>query len=387
MAADWDVVPLGDVVTLQRGFDLPTQDRQPGTVPIVSSSGITGTHSEARVKGPGVVTGRYGTIGEVFYISEDFWPLNTTLYVRDFKGNDPLFVSYLLRTIDYGAHNDKSSVPGVNRNHLHTVPVLRPPLPEQRAIAHILGTLDDKIELNRRMSETLEGMARALFKSWFVDFDPVRAKAEAGDSRLRKPFADLFPSRLVDSELGEIPEGWEVRSIGDLLELSYGKALKDEKRQHGSIPVFGSNGQIGWHNERLAPGPGIVVGRKGNPGVVTWAAKDFFVIDTAFYVAPKLSGQSLHFLLHALRSHDFAALGTDSAVPGLNRNIAYMSQQLVPTQPLLDRFDRIARCLAERAHGLEEESRTLSALRDALLPKLMSGEIRVGELPAARHAR
>jgi type I restriction enzyme S subunit len=252
-----------------------------------------------------------------------------------------------------------------------------PPIGDQRAIGHILGALDDKIELNRRMSETLEAMAGALFKSWFVDFDPVRAKAEQRDPGVPKPLADLFPARLVDSELGEIPEGWEVRPLGDLLELAYGKALKAEDRRDGTIPVYGSNGQVGWHNKRLAAGPGVVVGRKGNPGVVTWAETDFFVIDTAFYVAPKSPALNLHFLFHALRSHDLASLSADSAVPGLNRNLAYMSKQSLPGQPVLEWFAKAARSLAERAHWLEEESRTLATLRDTLLPKLISGELRV----------
>jgi len=174
-------------------------------------------------------------------------------------------------------------------------------------------------------------MARALFKWWFVDFDPVRAKAEGRDPGLPQALADLFPDRLVDSELGEIPEVWEVRALGDLLELAYGRALKAEDRRKGTVPVFGSNGQIGWHDEALAGGPGIVVGRKGNPGVVTWAQTDFFVIDTAFYVVLKPKCASLRFVFHALRLHDLASLGADSAVPGLNRNLAYVSPQLLPS--------------------------------------------------------
>ena len=150
MAGEWVEVPLGDVITLQRGFDLPSQNRRPGKVPIVSSSGISDYHSEVGVKGPGVVTGRYGTIGQVFLINEDYWPLNTTLWVKDFHGNDPHFASYLLRTIDFQSCSDKSSVPGVNRNDLHRISVLLPPIPEQKAIAVVLGALDDKIELNRR---------------------------------------------------------------------------------------------------------------------------------------------------------------------------------------------------------------------------------------------
>ena len=141
MASEWPQVPLGEVITLQRGFDLPSRDRKPGKVPILSSSGITDYHSEVRVPGPGVVTGRYGTIGQVFLVKEGFWPLNTTLWVKDFHGNDPLWVSYLLRTIDFMSCSDKSSVPGVNRNDLHRIPVLRPPLDEQCTIADVLARI------------------------------------------------------------------------------------------------------------------------------------------------------------------------------------------------------------------------------------------------------
>lgn len=252
-----------------------------------------------------------------------------------------------------------------------------PPLAEQRAIAHILGTLDDKIELNRRLNETLEAMARVLFKSWFVDFDPVRAKAEGRDAHLPKEIADLFPDRFEDSELGEIPVGWEVETLGELLELAYGKALKADNRAHGDVPVYGSNGQVGWHDERLVVGPGVVVGRKGNPGTVTWSPTDFFPIDTTFYVVPKGRCPSLHFLFHALRTHDLAALGADSAVPGLNRNLAYMSKQVAPPGIVLGMYDQHVHGLAERVHQINEQSRTLSALRDTLLPKLISGELRL----------
>ena len=150
------------------------------------------------------------------------------------------------------------------------------------------------------MNETLEAMARALFKSWFVDFDPVRAKMEGRDPYLTPELWSLFPDRLVPSELGEIPEGWEVRALGELVELAYGKALRAADRKSGSIPVYGSNGQVGWHDEGLVAGPGIVVGRKGNPGVVTWAHGNFFPIDTTFYVVPRDDNGGLPFLFFTL---------------------------------------------------------------------------------------
>jgi type I restriction enzyme S subunit len=157
----WEVVPLKEVVELQRGFDLPSRLRKAGNVPVVSSSGVTGTHESAMVKGPGVVTGRYGTLGQVFYVEEDFWPLNTTLFVKDFKGNNPLFVSYLLQTLQMGDHNDKSAVPGVNRNSLHIIPVGKPQPDEQAEIGASLAMLEKKI----RVAEAEHATAGRLFSS------------------------------------------------------------------------------------------------------------------------------------------------------------------------------------------------------------------------------
>jgi type I restriction enzyme, S subunit len=143
---DWSATNLGKFMMLQRGYDLPHRERKIGDIPIITSSGFGGTHSESKALAPGVVTGRYGTIGDVFYVQEDFWPLNTTLYVKNFYGNNPLFASYLLKTIDFHSHSGKSGVPGVNRNDLHELIIRIPPLAEQEAIAHTLSDIDALIE-------------------------------------------------------------------------------------------------------------------------------------------------------------------------------------------------------------------------------------------------
>ncbi|OHE59592.1 MAG: hypothetical protein A2Z47_04370 [Thermodesulfovibrio sp. RBG_19FT_COMBO_42_12] len=231
------------------------------------------------------------------------------------------------------------------------------------AIASILDALDDKIELNRKMNETLEDMARAIFKSWFVDFDP-----------------GLGPHKeWQDSPLGKIPKGWEVDGIGDVVELAYGKALKEEVRQPGHIPVYGSNGQVGWHNEKLVDGPGIVVGRKGNPGIVTWVPTDFYPIDTTFYIIPKGIVTSMYYLYHVLRLQDLPSLGADSAVPGLNRNMAYMNKMLVAPPEIISAFDNQVKPLADKVNHNNDQARTLATIRNTLLPKLMSGEIEVND--------
>jgi type I restriction enzyme S subunit len=202
MTNGWTRTLLGEVVTLQRGFDLPERFRLPGKVPIVSSSGITGFHADSKVHGPGVVTGRYGTLGEVFYLENDFWPLNTTLWVKDFKGNDPRFISYLLATLNLGHHNAAGAVPGLNRNALHLLPVTIPPPLIQKKIASLLCAYEDLMENITHRIRILDETARMIYREWFIN--------------LRFPGHESV--KMIDSELGPIPDGWRVTTIDDLTE-------------------------------------------------------------------------------------------------------------------------------------------------------------------------
>lgn len=243
-----------------------------------------------------------------------------------------------------------------------------PPIQEQTVIAKILSDLDLKIALNRSMNSTLEAIGQALFRRWFVELEFPDGEG--------KPYRSSG-GEMVDSELGEVPKGWSIKTVGEVIELAYGKALKDDIRRQGSVPVYGSNGQIGWHNEKLVEGPGIVVGRKGNPGIITWSHTAFFPIDTTFYVVPKGMIRSMYYLFFALQLQDLPSLGADSAVPGLNRNMVYMNKMVVPSPKILQVFDEYMREIYNKIQANDEQSRTLASLRDALLPKLMSGEIRV----------
>ena len=194
----WRDCTLGDVITLKRGHDLPEKKRVVGSVPVVSSSGITGFHNEAKVAPPGVVTGRYGTIGEVFFIEESYWPLNTALYVIDFMDNDPRFVAYLLRNTLRNYKTEKAAVPGVDRNVLHTLKVRVPSANEQAVIVSILSAYDDLIENNRRRIALLEEAARLLYREWFVHF--------------------RFPGHEHVKIIDDLPEGWERRTLVDVVE-------------------------------------------------------------------------------------------------------------------------------------------------------------------------
>ena len=354
---------------------------------------ITDEHAQrlanANVKRGDVVFTHAGNIGQAAYIPENskferYVISQRQFYMRcDRTKAVPEFVALYFKSPE-GQHQllantSQVGVPSIAQpvTYLRTIRIPLPTLPEQRAIAHVLGTLDDKIELNRRMNQTLEEMAHAIFKDWFVDFGPTRAKMEGRELYLPAEVWDLFPDRLVSSELGEVPEGWEVKPLEELVELAYGKALRAVNRNGGPIPVYGSNGQVGWHDKRLVAGPGIVVGRKGNPGIVTWSYGDFFPIDTTFYVVPKDDNVGIPFLFFALTHQDLPSISADSAVPGLNRNLAYMNRQIVPDRMIIAKFNDYASDIFSRCYRMEEESHAVAAQRDTLLPKLVSGELRV----------
>ncbi len=395
---DWLKVSLGEVVTLQRGFDLPSQNRKTGKVPIVSSSGISDYHSEVGVKGPGVVTGRYGTIGKVFFVQEDYWPLNTTLWVKDFHGNDPMFSSYLLRTVDFNSCSDKSGVPGVNRNDLHRIPVLLPPLPTQHAIAHVLGTLDDLIELNRETNEIMEEMARALFKSWFVDFDPVRAKLEGRPpAGMDAATAALFPDHFQDSELGQIPKGWEVGPILRQADLLSGGTPKTDVPSYwgGEVPWASAKdvSQCGEaflvNTERTITKLGVeksstkiipafatvIVARGATTGRLTMFGHEMAMNQTCYGLRSK-SDAPFSLYCHA---RDFSERlvqgGHGSIFDTITTSTFDATDVILPPKELLLAFDRFTGPMFDQILSNLRESRDLATLRDTLLPKLLSGEV------------
>jgi type I restriction enzyme, S subunit len=192
-----------------------------------------------------------------------------------------------------------------------------PPLPEQRAIAHILGMLDDKIELNRQMNETLEAMARALFQSWFVDFEPVRAKAKRCDPGLANEMADLFPDRFEYSDLGEVPAGWRVGRLDDVLVLQRGFDLPAAARTPGRYPVLAASGPNGTHNQFMVRGPGVTTGRSGVLGNVFYTHEDFWPLNTSLWVK-EFKHSTPAYAFHLLRWLDFGAFNAGSAVPTRN---------------------------------------------------------------------
>ena len=345
-------------------------------------------------------------MGAVSYCAKDYWPHNTVLYVTDFLGNDERFTYYFLRYLNLRRFDSGSAQASLNRNYVYPIRVAVPCVEEQRAIAHIIGTLDDKIELNRRMNETLEEMARALFKSWFVDFDPVRAKSEGRDPGLPHVLADLFPDSFDDSELGDIPRGWSIGRFGDVVDHVRDQenplASPDTLFHHFSIPAFDDGRSpkldLGESIKSLKSRVpvGAVLLSKLNPAIErVWLVDvrpgDRAVCSTEFLPLTARAPFTRSYLYCLARSRLFRqqigslVTGTSNSHQRAQVDSILNLPVICPPAPIAAAFDRAVNALLSRTLECRRESRTLTAVRGVLLPKLISGELRVpnAERPGA----
>jgi len=386
---------------LQRGFDITRKEQQTGKVPVISSGGIGSYHNIAKVIGPGVVLGRKGVVGSVYYQQCDYWPHDTTLWVKDFHGNDPHFVYYFFKSIarqiaslDVGSAN-----PTLNRNHLHPTRVLWPPLKEQQAIAAILGALDDKIENNRRTNETLEAMARAIFQSWFVDFDPVHAKA-AGQrpTGMDDATAALFPDEFQDSALGLIPKGWEVGTLGDVAQqrrdgvrvadIQAGEhyiGLEHMPRRSIALDSWEDGEVITSNKSRFSKGDFLFGKLRPYFHKVGVAPVDG-VCSTDIVVVQPMAEDWYGPVLAVITSDKFVdevtAASTGTKMPRTSwGNMSKFSIVMPPKSIALDYTKIVNEKVAAICCNIHE-SKYLSTTRDTLLPKLLSGELRVPDAEA-----
>jgi type I restriction enzyme S subunit len=380
----WQSCRLGDVLTLKRGHDLPEHLRQEGNVPVVSSSGVTGRHIEAKAKAPGVVTGRYGTIGEVFYLEEDYWPLNTALYVIDFKGNNPRFSAYFLRNILKGYQSEKAAVPGVDRNVLHEIKVRAPSYAVQCRISDFLSAYDDLIGNNCRRMALLDESARLLYQEWFV--------------RLR--FPGYEHTRIVDG----VPEGWRRSTLVESCTSLEDGDWVESKDQGGDdfrllqISNIGSNEFVETGNYRyiseqtfnrlrcreILPGH-ILISRMPKPIGRAWLAtempwKMITAVDGAILV-PNEEIADRYFMLYHLNSPSNIEHCERRAVgatrPRISRRELASTPILVPSPRIQRQFRDVVEFLNLQRNNLYRQNGKLRAARDLLLPRLMSGEIAV----------
>jgi len=374
----WRDCKLGDVITLKRGHDLPASQRQDGEVPIVSSSGVTGRHSEPKAKAPGVITGRCGTLGEVFYVEEDYWPLNTALYVTDFKGNHSRFVAYFLQNVLINYQSDKAAVPGVNRNVLHELKVRCPDNYAQERIADFLSAYDDLIENNRRRMALLEAAAQHLYQEWFV--------------RLRFPGCKRF--RITKG----VPEGWDTQALDELCRIGRGASPRPIAAfMGGDVPwfkigdatasespfIFSTREHVTQDGAKksmmLDPGA-LILSNSATCGIPYFTAVAGCVHDGWLHFSDlkRLSRQFLYCFLYSKRVELVCSVGDGSTQKNLNTAaVGRLKVTLPRTNSLLARFDEAVTPMFSMILNLATQNQRLRAARDLLLPRLMNGEFMV----------
>ncbi len=356
---EWRECLLGEIVTLQRGFDITQKQQKLGNYPVVSSSGIKSYHDEWKVEGPGVVIGRKGSLGTVFYMAHNFWPHDTTLWVKDFHGNSPSFVYHFLKEFDLGRYDVGSSNPTLNRNHVHLLTASLPPFPEQQAIAQVLSSLDDKIDLLHRQNKTLEAIAETLFRQWFIE--------EAQDDWEEGTLKDEF-----DFTMGQSPPG---------------NSFNEEGR---GTPMFQGNADFGFRfpkervytmePKRLASKLDTLVSVRAPVGAQNMANKECcigrgvaafrFRINSSFYTYTYFKIRSL--------MEEIKQFNNEGTVFGsISKSDLNALSIAIPSSKLVLVFEREVKPVNDKVIKNCEQIRTLEKLRDTLLPKLMSGEVRV----------
>jgi type I restriction enzyme S subunit len=373
---NWIETTIGEQITLQRGVDITQKQMVEGNVPVISSGGISGYHNTAVSTGPGVIVGRKGSIGTVYYVGSDYWPHDTTLWVKDFKGNNPRFVYYFLKGLNLKRLDVGSANPTLNRNTVHPIPTIWPKGPVQDKIADILGSLDDKIELNRCMNETLEQLTMALYKHCFLDFGP---------------FQD---GEFVDSCEGIIPKGWTFKRLVEVVtinERSIGKKYPFDQIEYIDISSVGTGVLEGTTSYQLNEAPSRAK-RLVRSGDVIWSTvrpnrksylyihkpKENTVASTGFAVlTPKAVPSS--FLYCHVTTEEFVEYlvsnAEGSAYPAVRPDVFAKAMVCVPPEELLASFDEKVGPLIHQMQENMIENKGLQEIRDYLLPRLLSGEI------------
>lgn len=432
---NWIETTVGEYCPFVYGKGLPKTQRTEGDIPVFGSNGCVDYHNKSHVNGPGIIIGRKGSVGAVHLSVEPFWPIDTSFYVEKESIDELKFTYYLLKSLGLEGMNSDSAVPGLNRENAHALPIRIPEKTEDREkLGKWISVYDSKIELNRQTNQTLEQIAQAMFKSWFVDFEPVRAKIAAniaGENVQRaamaaisgknqaaldqleqqhpeqyqqlKATADLFPDNLIDSELGEIPEGWGVKSLGEVTSAVIDHRGKTPLKLGGDWAKEGypaisakniKNGRLTRHetirflDEALYSKWMKVELEKGDIFLTSEAplGEMYFLTDNTKYCLSQrlyaLRADNLNvtpsFLYLWLQTPqaktDLESRATGTTVVGIRQSELKKVNSIVPTLELLNLFENVVFEMFENINKNETESQRLANLRDLLLPRLLSGK-------------
>ena len=400
MKNGWVATTLNDLLSFSNGKSSPNRANHL-PYPVYGSNGIIGFCNEVNAASCTIIIGRVGSYcGSLYFSNNSCWVTDNAIRANAKNGNDTKFLFYLLQTLRLNDWRTGSGQPLLNQSILSQVPATIPPLSEQHRIAHILGTFDDKIELNRQMNETLEATARAIFKSWFVDFDPVRAKMEGREPvGMDAETATLFPSAFQDSSLGEIPEGWETTQVKNrVARIQYGFTQSASNEPIG--PKFLritdiANGRLDWGSVpfchisdkdydkyRLQNGDILVARTGATTGANIHIVDPPNAVFASYLVRIQFPDLSLARLVSEfMRSstyNDYVAgcIG-GSAQPNASAQLLTAVEFAFPPPEVVKRFYEMVQPLDKRHAANNRQSQTLAEIRDELLPQLLSGEIRV----------
>ena len=379
---------LGDLVEFQRGYDLPKSKFVEGKYPVQSSNGILGYHNEYKVEGPGITIGRSGTVGTPHLIRENFFPHNTSLFVKEFKGNDIEYIYYLLQYLDLGNQKSGSGVPTMNRNHLHPIKIraYRDKTYQQRTIK-ILSLIDKKIQINNQINQELEAMAKTLYDYWFVQFD---FPDENG-----KPYKSSGGKMVYNDQLKrEIPEGWGVDSLWNIATFYNGLAMqkfRPASETAESLPVIKiremfsgfskdtEKASIDIPKEAVVESGDILFSWSATLEVIFWGGEKGALNQHIFKVTSEKYPKS--FIYNELRSY----LKVFKTIAELRKTtMGHITQDhlkqamiIVPPSDLIDEIDNRISLILKQQLDLKQQNQELTQLRDWLLPMLMNGQARV----------
>ena len=367
----WKKCKLGDALNFRRGHDLPKSSMIEGEVPVAGSNGVIGYHNVSTPISPCITIGRSGNVGTP-YIYDKCWAHNTVLYIDDYKGNHPRYLYYLLKNLPLASFGGGSAVPTLNRNHIHPIEISLPPLAEQKRIADILSAIDDKIELNRRINANLEQQAQALYKSWFVDFEPFGGKMPE----------DWKEGRLED--IGEVVGGGTPSKSNSDYYTSNGIAWITPKDLSLTHAKFTSKGEIditelGYVNSsaKLMPRGSILFSSRAPIGYISIAKNDVCTNQGFKSVIP-YNGCTAYIYYYLLANTlNIEAQASGSTFKEASGTLMKSQKIIIPNDITLTQFESIMQPIFTKQEKLEEENKNLTTLRDTLLPKLMNGEITV----------
>jgi len=359
---DWKKMKLGKAFDLKYGFGLPERSRKAGNIPVYGSSGVVGVHDEATVNSQGIIIGRKGNVGSVYYSSSPFYPIDTVYYIDSLKIQGNLkFFYYFLQRIPFQKIGSDVGVPGLNRDMAYNLDIIIPEnINEQKQIAAILSAFDDKIELNNKINKNLEQMAQAIFKEWFVNFR----------------FPGYKKSEFIDSELGKIPKEWEVKQLRDIVSIEYGKGPSTKDLKKAGYSVYGANGIIGYCEKYDFNESQIIIGCRGVVGSLFRTLPKSSITHNSLIIKLTILSEK-NYLFMLLKNSNLQSVAGGSAQPQITIKELSQLPILFAKQEIREKFEKIVENLEKKRLNIVYENQKLSSLRDLLLSKLMSGGIKV----------